>query len=85
MLKGPVIPLALLLSGSALWSAFVTGQLNTATALVRFLIAVGVAAVMLAVLRGITANYRKAARRREIINRLPAELQERIISSGEKR
>lgn len=58
---------AVLLSSPALWSGFVTGTLDTTTALIRFLIAVPVAALMLFALKAITRNYghadRRAARR----------------------
>jgi hypothetical protein len=41
-----VLVLAVLLSSTALWSAFVDGSMDVTTALIRFLIAVPVAAVM---------------------------------------
>jgi hypothetical protein len=47
MFKPSVLLLALLLSSTALWSAFVEGSMSVTTALIRFLIAVPVAAVML--------------------------------------
>jgi hypothetical protein len=78
VLKGPVLPLAFLLSSPALWSAFVTGSMPTMTALTRFLIAVVVAAIMLSVLRSVTADYRKAARRRELLSKLPPELRAKV-------
>lgn len=46
MFKPSVLGLAVLLSSTALWSAFVDGSLDVTTALIRFLIAVPVAAVM---------------------------------------
>ena len=46
MFKPSVLVLAVLLSGTALWSAFVDGSLDVTTALIRFLIAVPVAAAM---------------------------------------
>ena len=46
MFKPSVLVLAVLLSSTALWSAFVDGSLDVTTALIRFLIAVPVAAVM---------------------------------------
>lgn len=46
MFKPSVLVLALLLSSTALWSAFVDGSLSVTTALIRFLIAVPVAAAM---------------------------------------
>jgi hypothetical protein len=53
------LALALLLAGPALWQAFVADQMDASTALLRFLIAVPVSAVMLAVLRGLTGDYRR--------------------------
>jgi hypothetical protein len=44
--KPSVLALAVLLSSTALWSAFVDGSLDVTTALIRFLIAVPVAALM---------------------------------------
>jgi hypothetical protein len=44
--KPSVLVLAVLLSSTALWSAFVDGSMSVTTALIRFLIAVPVAAVM---------------------------------------
>lgn len=46
MFKPSVLALAVLLSSTALWSAFVDGSMSVTTALIRFLIAVPVAAVM---------------------------------------
>ena len=46
MFKPSVLVLAVLLSSTALWSAFVDGSMDVTTALIRFLIAVPVAAVM---------------------------------------
>ena len=46
MFKPSVLVLAVLLSSTALWSAFVDGSLDVTTALIRFLIAVPVAAAM---------------------------------------
>lgn len=50
---------ALLIASPALWSAFVTKELDPTTALLRFLIAVPVAAVMLAVVRMVTKDFGK--------------------------
>ena len=66
---GLVRPSALLLgavlSAPALWHGFVTGQLDLTTALIRFVVAVLVAGVMLAILRFVTAGYgRRAPQRR---------------------
>lgn len=46
MFKPSVLALAVLLSSTALWSAFVDGSLDVTTALIRFLVAVPVAALM---------------------------------------
>ncbi|MFL6160979.1 MAG: hypothetical protein ACJ74U_02005 [Jatrophihabitantaceae bacterium] len=46
MFKPSVLGLAVLLSSTALWSAFINGSLSVTTALIRFLIAVPVAAIM---------------------------------------
>ena len=46
MFKPSVLALAVLLSSTALWSAFIDGSLSVTTAMIRFLIAVPVAAAM---------------------------------------
>ena len=61
MFKPSVLVLAVLLSSTALWSAFVDGSLDVTTALIRFLIAVPIAAVLLAGLRLIVGGYRTTA------------------------
>ncbi|MDQ2837584.1 MAG: hypothetical protein M3Y42_19685 [Actinomycetota bacterium] len=61
MFKPSVLMLALALSSTTLWSAFVSGSMSITTALIRFLIAVPVAAAMLLVLRMVTSSYQKAA------------------------
>ena len=48
---------AALISGPALWHAFVQHDLDASSALERFLIAVPVSAFMLAGLRSVTASY----------------------------
>ncbi|MEN3309551.1 MAG: hypothetical protein V7603_5753 [Micromonosporaceae bacterium] len=62
-----ILPSTLLLAGliasPALWHAFVVGDLSTSTALARFLIAVPVSGLMMAILRGLTSGYRSYARR----------------------
>jgi hypothetical protein len=50
--------LAAAIDSPAIWHATVTQDLSGSAALVRFLIAVPVSAVMLAILRGMTASYR---------------------------
>jgi hypothetical protein len=56
----PALLLAALLDSSALWQAFVTHTMDYPTALVRYLVAVVVAAVMLSLLRGLTNGYLRA-------------------------
>lgn len=63
MLGIPVLVVALLLSGPALWSGFVTGTMDQTDALIRFLIAVPVAGGGLALLRSLTSSYQKSARK----------------------
>jgi hypothetical protein len=50
---------AALLASPALWSGFVTHEVDPTTALLRFLVAVPVAAAMLAVLEVVTRGYGK--------------------------
>ena len=66
MLRPSVLGLALLLSAPALWAAFAAGSLDMTTALIRFLIAMPVAALMVALLRRVTASYARQALRREL-------------------
>lgn len=49
--------LAAVLSGPALWRCFVTQDIDQRTALVRFLIAIPVAAIMIGLLHSLTAAY----------------------------
>ncbi|MDQ1743540.1 MAG: hypothetical protein QOE23_1879 [Pseudonocardiales bacterium] len=78
MLRPSVLGLAVLLSTPALWAAFVAGSMGITTALIRFLIAVPVAALMLTLLRMVTAGYARQALRREIAAAAAAaELRER--------
>ncbi len=56
MFKPSVLVLAVLLSSTALWSAFVDGSLSVTTALIRFLIAVPVAAAMVYAFNLIVGN-----------------------------
>lgn len=64
MLRPSVLGLALVLSTPALWAAFASGSMGVTTALIRFLIAVPVAALMLSLLRTVTEGYTRAAARR---------------------
>jgi hypothetical protein len=57
LIRPSALLLALLLTAPALYRAFVTEELPVDSALLRFLIAVPAAALALAVLRFITANY----------------------------
>lgn len=57
----PTLFLAVAIASPALWSAFVTGDLDRTTALTRLLIAVPVAAVMLALVRSVTSGYGRNA------------------------
>lgn len=57
MFRYSTLALALLISTPALWQAFVVGDLDPTTALIRFLIAVPVAAVLLAVPRAVYSHY----------------------------
>lgn len=61
MLRPSVLGLAFLLSTPALWAAFASGSMGVTTALIRFLIAVPVAAVMLTLLRMVTQGYARSA------------------------
>jgi hypothetical protein len=51
--------LAVALASPALYSAFVTHELETRSALIRLLIAIPVAAIMLAVVRSVADGYTK--------------------------
>lgn len=59
MFRYSTLVLAILISAPALWQGFVTGEVSTTTALVRFLIAVPVSAVLLGVLRTLVDHYRR--------------------------
>jgi hypothetical protein len=62
-----ILPSTLLLAGliasPALWHALVVGDMSISVALARFLIAVPVSGLMMAILRGLTSGYRSYARR----------------------
>lgn len=62
MFKPSVLLVALLLSSTALWSGFVTGSMSVTTALIRFLIAVPVAALMVYAFNSIVRQYERRAR-----------------------
>lgn len=65
-----VLLLAALLAAPALWQAFVIGDLDLDTALVRYLIAVLVAAVMLAFLRMLFNTYHRIHEEHEMERKL---------------
>jgi hypothetical protein len=62
-----ILPSTLLVAGliasPALYHALVVGDMSASTALARFLIAVPVSGLMMAILRGLTASYRSYTRR----------------------
>ena len=60
MLRPSVLVLALVLSSRAWWSALVDQQTSLTSALIWFLVAVPISAVVLAGLRGLTASYRRS-------------------------
>jgi hypothetical protein len=53
----PTLLLAAAIDSPALYGAFVTGEMDYMTALVRFLVAVVVSAIMLAMLRSMANGY----------------------------
>ncbi len=55
--------LASVLAGPALWHGFVARDLDSTTALLRYLIAIPVAAIMIAVLRSIVTGYQRDGER----------------------
>jgi hypothetical protein len=59
----PVLVLALLLTSPALWSAFVAGTMGVQTALIRFLIAMPIAAIMVMAFNAVVESYRTQAPR----------------------
>jgi hypothetical protein len=61
MARMPTLLLAALLDSPALWHAFVKHDMDPVAALTRYLIAVVVAAVMLAMLRGLANGYLREA------------------------
>jgi len=77
VLRPSVLGLAILLSTPALWSAFAAGSLEITTALIRFLIAVPVAALMLSLLRMVTASYSRQALRRQVAAAVAAHAEAR--------
>lgn len=77
MLRPSVLGLALLLSTPALWEAFASGSIGVTTALIRFLIAVPVAALMLSLLRTVTEGYARSAARRARAALIAAALESR--------
>ncbi|HKS99687.1 MAG TPA: hypothetical protein VJT31_09185 [Rugosimonospora sp.] len=53
---------AALIASPALWHALVVGDVSLSSAMARFLIAVPVSGLMMSILRGLTASYRKNSR-----------------------
>lgn len=58
--RWPTLLLAAAMDSPALWQAFVTHEMAPMTALTRYLIALVVAAVMLAMLKSLAAGYLKS-------------------------
>jgi hypothetical protein len=56
----PTLLLAVVLDSPALWHAFVVQDLDYATALTRYLIAVVVAGLMLSLMRWLASEYRRS-------------------------
>ena len=83
MLRPAVLGLAVLLSTPALWAAFAAGSMGITTALIRFLIAVPVAALMLALLQMVTASYSRQALRRDIAAAAAASVEARNQQAAE--
>lgn len=83
MLRPAVLGLAVLLSTPALWAAFAAGSMGITTALIRFLIAVPVAALMLALLQMVTAGYSRQALRRSIATAAAAAAEARAQQAAE--
>jgi hypothetical protein len=84
MLRPATLGLAVVLSTPALWSAFAAGSMGITTALVRFLIAVPVAALMLALLRMVTAGYARQSLRREVAAAVAARAAARDQQAAER-
>ncbi|UQX87979.1 hypothetical protein M6D93_16990 [Jatrophihabitans telluris] len=63
MFRPSVLVLAALLTSPAIYSAFVTGSMSVSTALVRFLIALPVSAIMVVGFNGMTSAYQQQAKR----------------------
>jgi len=61
MFRWPVLAVALAMSSPALWSAFAAGSMSATDALIRFLIAIPIAAAMLALLRMVVSGYHRRA------------------------
>ena len=83
MLRPAVLGLAVLLSTPALWAAFAAGSMDITAALIRFLIAVPVAALMLTLLRTVTASYSRQALRRSVAAAVAARVEVRDQQAAE--
>lgn len=57
LIRPSALLFALVMTAPALYRALVTGELDVTSALIRFVIAVPIAALMLAGLRMVTASY----------------------------
>jgi hypothetical protein len=84
-----VLLLAAVLASPALWQAFVVGDLDVETALLRYLIAVLIAAAMLGFLRMLFRSHhahiervRAEKRRAELAEKLEAERERRRQADG---
>ena len=75
MFRTPVLVLALLISSPALWQALVSGSMPIQTALIRFLIAIPVAAVMVFAFRAATGPTQRRRPGPPIDASLDGELQ----------
>ncbi|MDQ1722177.1 MAG: hypothetical protein QOI26_1911 [Pseudonocardiales bacterium] len=84
MLRPSVLGLAVLMSTPALWAAFAAGSMGITTALIRFLIAVPVAALMVTLLRMVTAGYSRQALRREMAATVAATAEARDQQAADR-
>ncbi|MBT8227349.1 MAG: hypothetical protein HKP61_08530 [Dactylosporangium sp.] len=62
----PTLFLAAVLASPALWHAFIVRDLDPRTALLRYLIAVPLSGLMLALLRSMTRGYRQQQSRKPL-------------------
>jgi hypothetical protein len=76
MIRPSVLLFALLISAPALYR-YVLDQVNITTVLMRFLIAVPIAAVLLAALRFVTAGYNRPGDPATAVTPVPSEAEPR--------